>query len=129
MDFWIPIHLSPARLGDRNSHFMNVVARLKPGVSTGRGARGDDSIARQLAIWSIRTDNQKIGAVVVPMREEIGGQYANRTAGADGGGGMRPADRVREPGGLTAGTRSCDGGVRWRCGPRLAPAGDAWSRR
>src|SRR6185369_2298165 len=33
MDFWIPIHLSPASLGDRGSHYLNVVARLKPGVS------------------------------------------------------------------------------------------------
>jgi len=72
MDFWIPIHLSPARLGDRNSHFLNVVARLRPGVSLVQAREDMHSIARQLAS-EYPDSNQKIGAVVVPMREETVG--------------------------------------------------------
>jgi len=72
MDFWIPIHLSPARLGDRNSHFLNVVARLRPGVSPAQAREDMNAIARQLAT-EYPDSNQKIGAVVVPMREETVG--------------------------------------------------------
>ena len=71
MDFWIPIHLSPANLGDRGSHYLNVVARLKPGVSLAQAREDMSSIARQLA--AEYPDNRRIAAVVVPMREETVG--------------------------------------------------------
>ena len=53
----------------RGSHYLHVVARLKPGVSLAQAREEMSSIARQLA--KEYPDNDKdIGAVVVPMRED-----------------------------------------------------------
>src|SRR5215831_2194693 len=32
IDYWAPIHFTPAQVADHGSHFLNVVARLAPGV-------------------------------------------------------------------------------------------------
>src|SRR5260370_37705040 len=69
MDFWIPIHFAPRDLVDRGSHYLNVVARLKPGVSLAQTREDMSSIARQLAV-EYPDDDRKIGAMVIPMREE-----------------------------------------------------------
>jgi predicted permease len=57
---------------NRGSHFLNVVARLKPGVSLGQAREDMSAIARQMAA-EYPDDNRKIGAVVIPMREETVG--------------------------------------------------------
>ncbi len=72
-DFWIPIHFQAADLGNRGSHFLNVVARLKPGVTLGQAREDMNRIARELA-REYPGNNEKIGAVVVPIREEIVGK-------------------------------------------------------
>ena len=33
IDYWVPIQLPPNQVDTRRAHFLNVVARLKPGVS------------------------------------------------------------------------------------------------
>ena len=33
IDYWVPIRLTPAQAADRGSHYLNVVGRLKPGVT------------------------------------------------------------------------------------------------
>jgi predicted permease len=73
MDFWIPMHFAPADLVNRGSHFLNVVARLKPGISLTQAGEDMSSIARQLAV-EYPDDNHRIGAVVVSMREETVGK-------------------------------------------------------
>jgi putative ABC transport system permease protein len=73
MDFWIPIHFDPKDLVTRGSHYLNVVARLKPGVSLAQAREEMSSIARQLAV-EYPDDNRRIGAVVFPMREETVGK-------------------------------------------------------
>ena len=72
MDFWIPIHFAPSDLVSRGSHYLNVVARLKPGVSLAQARENMTAVASQLAA-EYPDDNRKIGAVVVPMREETVG--------------------------------------------------------
>jgi putative ABC transport system permease protein len=72
MDFWIPIHFAPSDLVSRGSHYLNVVARLKPGVSLAQARENMSAIAGQLAA-EYPDDDRKIGAVVVPMREETVG--------------------------------------------------------
>ncbi|MCX6631105.1 MAG: ABC transporter permease [Candidatus Solibacter sp.] len=69
MDFWIPTHLAPSDLVNRGSHFLNVVARLKPGVSLVQARENMSAIARQLAM-EYPDNNRDIGAVVIPMRED-----------------------------------------------------------
>ncbi len=72
MDFWIPIHFAPSDMVSRGSHYLNVVARLKPGVSLAQASENMTAIAGQLAT-EYPDDDRKIGAVVVPMREETVG--------------------------------------------------------
>ena len=63
MAFWTPIHFSAADLVNRGSHYLHVVARLKPGASLVQAREEMSSIARQLA--KEYPDNDKdIGAVV-----------------------------------------------------------------
>jgi predicted permease len=72
MAFWTPIHFSAVDLVNRGSHYLHVVARLKPGVSLAQAREEMSSIARQLA--KEYPDNDKdIGAVVIPMREDTVG--------------------------------------------------------
>jgi putative ABC transport system permease protein len=70
IDYWIPIRLTPALLAARNSHFLNVVARLRPAASVESARAEMRSIAAQLTTEYPDT-NAQVGAVVVPMRDEI----------------------------------------------------------
>ena len=72
MDFWIPMHFAPADLVRRGSHNLNVVARLRPGVSVAQARQDMSAIARQLAA-EYPDDNRDIGAAVIPMREDTVG--------------------------------------------------------
>jgi len=72
IDYWAPIDLAPAVLADHNSHFLNVVARLSPGVSL--AAANDDMhrVAKELE-RQYPSSNTNIGAVVVPVKEDAVG--------------------------------------------------------
>jgi putative ABC transport system permease protein len=72
MDLWIPIHFPPSDLVNHGSHFLNVVARLKAGVSLAQARENMSAIARQLEAEH-PDSNVKLGAAVVPMREEAVG--------------------------------------------------------
>ncbi len=72
MDFWIPIHFVPRDLTDRGWHMLNVVARIKPGVSLAQARENMTAIAGQLAA-EYPDDDRNVGAVVTPMREETVG--------------------------------------------------------
>jgi predicted permease len=73
MDYWAPINFNPAELVNHGSHFLNVVARLKPGVTLEQARDEMNCIARRLQVQYPR-ENDKVGAVVVPLREEILGR-------------------------------------------------------
>jgi putative ABC transport system permease protein len=70
IDYWIPIHFSPAQVAQRGSHYLNVVARLRPEVSLDAVRADMNAIAAQLAA-EYPDSNEHVGAVVVPIREEI----------------------------------------------------------
>jgi putative ABC transport system permease protein len=72
MDVWVPIHFSPGDLVSHNSHNMNVVARLKPGVTTAQAQQEMNAIQRQMNV-EFPDGQMKIGAAVVPAREEMVG--------------------------------------------------------
>src|SRR3954469_22347149 len=68
IDYWAPIALGP-QASARNSHFLNVVGRLAPGVTL--AAAGDDM--RRVAATlqqQYPNSNTGIGAVVVPAKED-----------------------------------------------------------
>jgi predicted permease len=70
IDYWVPIHWSPERAAQRDSHFLNVVGRLKDGVTL-QAARDDlQAIARSLTERYPDT-NYRIGVVLLPVKEEI----------------------------------------------------------
>jgi predicted permease len=76
MDYWVPIHFTPQEAGDHGSHYLNVVARLKPGVTIERARSEMSAIATQLQ--KDFPANYRVGAVVVPIRDELLG--TRRTA-------------------------------------------------
>ena len=70
VDYWIPMRLPPRLVNTRNSHFLNVVARLKPGVAVEAADREMKSIAAQLT-QEYPDSNRDVGAVVVSVREDV----------------------------------------------------------
>ena len=70
--FWRPIHLPPARKADRGSHYLNLVARLKPGVSIGQAR--EEMAALTSRIRQQFPDQDRLGVVLVPLREELLGK-------------------------------------------------------
>ena len=73
---WFPFTFDPARLpGSRGAVYLNVVARLKPGVTVEQ-ANGDlAAIGRRLE-QQYPDNNTGVGVAVVPLREWITGSLA-----------------------------------------------------
>jgi predicted permease len=70
IDYWKPIQLPPAQADTRRAHFLNVVARLKPGVSVQAADAEMRDMGKRLAEQYPDT-NRDVGAVVVSMREQV----------------------------------------------------------
>jgi len=69
-DLWVPLGLDRAKPQDRGSHYLNVVARLKPGVSA---AQVSDALTR-FALYLHRTypaSYKTFDMYMVPVKEEI----------------------------------------------------------
>lgn len=71
-DYWMPLYFTPERWAQRGNHFLNVVARLKPGVTQKQAQAEMDAIAFRLQKQYPET-NAKVGATVVPMQEDFAG--------------------------------------------------------
>lgn len=69
-DVWVPMAFSPQQLQNRGSHYLVVLARLKPGVTVAAAQRDMSDIAAQLAQEYPNT-NRRVGAVVVGLREQF----------------------------------------------------------
>ena len=74
-EFWIPTSFTPAQLAQRGQHNLEVVARMKRGVTRESAQLDMDVIAKRLQQQYPDT-NAKIGAVVVPLREQFAGDTA-----------------------------------------------------
>jgi predicted permease len=69
-DFWMPLSLlEPDLQNRRKSHPLEVVARLKPGVTAEQAQSEIQSIARRLAVAYPDT-NATVGAYVIPLARE-----------------------------------------------------------
>jgi predicted permease len=77
IDLWTPAAFTPADLARRGSHFLQCPARLKPGVTPAQAQSEMNVIMKRLEREHPDT-NRRIGAVVVPMREQMVGE--TRTA-------------------------------------------------
>jgi putative ABC transport system permease protein len=74
-DYWIPASFTPEDLARRTRHYLEVVARMKPGVTRERAQRDMEVIAKRLQQQYPGT-NANIGAVVVAIRENFAGDTA-----------------------------------------------------
>jgi putative ABC transport system permease protein len=70
VDFWSPIHFTAADANQRGSHFLNVVARMVPGITLERAIEDMHDVAGRLAREYPDT-NRQVGAVVVPIKEDL----------------------------------------------------------
>jgi putative ABC transport system permease protein len=72
VELWRPIAFAPGDSFDtRNNHFVNLVGRLKPGVTAQQAQEEMSAIAHQ--IEETYPENKGIGALVVPVQEQLTG--------------------------------------------------------
>ena len=71
-ELWVPWRFTKEKLADHGSHFLNVIARLKPGVSLQTTNADLATIAKQLE-QEHPDSNAKIGSFAVPLREQVSG--------------------------------------------------------
>jgi putative ABC transport system permease protein len=69
-DFWYPMHFTNADQSRRDSHFLSVVARLKPDANLNRARQEMASIAKRLE-QQYPEDNYRVGSVVIPIKEDL----------------------------------------------------------
>jgi putative ABC transport system permease protein len=74
---WTPIGFSDKELANRSSHYLHVIARLKPAVSL-KTANADLAVVAQNLAKQFPDTNSKVGAYAVPLRERLTGN--SRTA-------------------------------------------------
>ncbi len=70
---WVPLDMSGKGLGDRGSHWANAIGRLKPGVAPKAALADLTTIAGNLE-RQYPDSNHKVGAVVVPLHEDLVGR-------------------------------------------------------
>jgi predicted permease len=69
---WVPIAFPPDEAAQRGNHFLEVIARLKPGVTLKQAQVEMETIAARLA-QQYPAYNTRTGAVVVPLHEQVVG--------------------------------------------------------
>ena len=72
VDVWVPLVLGPEQMSNRGSHFLNIIARLKPGVTLDQARSDMDTIAAQLEQQYPQV-NTGHGANVFSLYEEVVG--------------------------------------------------------
>jgi len=69
---WVPIAFPPEEAAQRGNHFLEVIARMKPGITLKQAQAEMETIAARLA-QQYPDYNTRLGAVVVPLHEEVVG--------------------------------------------------------
>jgi putative ABC transport system permease protein len=71
---WVPLALEPDELVNRGGHYLQVVARLKPGVSIAQAQSDMSTVMTNVSRdHPNETFNGKLGAVVLSLREQLVG--------------------------------------------------------
>ncbi|HEV7890219.1 MAG TPA: ABC transporter permease [Pyrinomonadaceae bacterium] len=71
-ELWVPIGFTQQEAASRGRHYLQVVARLKPGVSVERAQAEMSTIATRLQ-QQYPEQNADLGAAVVPLHEQVVG--------------------------------------------------------
>src|SRR5687768_3853064 len=72
VELWTPIALTPEQSADRASHYLEVVARLRPGVTVGQADADLKAVMRRIA-EAFPEEAGGVSAEVVPLREQLAG--------------------------------------------------------
>jgi putative ABC transport system permease protein len=75
-ELYLPLIIDPELLTENNrgSHFLNVVARLRPGVTIDRAQNDINAVAQRMSIEHASTYRAGYGASVFAMRDDIVGE-------------------------------------------------------
>jgi putative ABC transport system permease protein len=71
-ELWVPIAFDSAEASRRGSHYLEVLARTRPGVTLEQAQAEMNTIAARLEQQNPQT-NAKIGAKVIPLHEDVVG--------------------------------------------------------
>jgi putative ABC transport system permease protein len=72
VELWTPMSFAPGdNMATRNNHFITLVGRLKPGVTTAQAQSDVTGISR--AMEETEPSNKGLGALIVPLQEQIAG--------------------------------------------------------
>lgn len=69
---WVPMAFTSEALAERGSHYLNVVARMKPGVTLAQ-ANADIHTIQQRIAHDHPDDAGRISAYVMPLRDQLAG--------------------------------------------------------
>jgi putative ABC transport system permease protein len=69
---WVPLAMSPSDQVNHGSHYLRIVARLRPQVTLAQAQAQMDTIAQQLSAQYPDT-NSSVGVNIVPLREQVVG--------------------------------------------------------
>jgi putative ABC transport system permease protein len=78
-ELWTPLRFHPEELNQRQSFYLDVIARLKPGVSIGQARTEMEAIAARLGELYPQT-NESLSAGVISLREKIVGDVGKLLA-------------------------------------------------
>ena len=70
-DLWVPLGLNRAKPGGRGSHYLHVVARLKPGVNSAQASAGLARFADDLRRAYPGNYEEGFGMYMVPVKEQL----------------------------------------------------------
>jgi putative ABC transport system permease protein len=71
-ELWVPIAFTQREAANRGNHYLEVVARMKPGVSVEQAQAEMSTIAARLQ-QQYPEHNTDLGAVVIPLHEQVVG--------------------------------------------------------
>ncbi|HKU76655.1 MAG TPA: ABC transporter permease [Pyrinomonadaceae bacterium] len=72
---WVPLAMDQEELANRGGHYLQVVARLKPGVALSQAQADMTAVMRRIATdHPGETFDGKLGAVVMPLRDQLVGE-------------------------------------------------------
>ena len=69
---WVPIAFTPQQAANRGRHYLEVIARLKPGVTL-EGAQAEMSAIAVRLQQQYPNENTDVGATVTPLHEQVVG--------------------------------------------------------
>jgi putative ABC transport system permease protein len=72
VELWVPMAFTSEQTANRGNHYLEVVARLRPGVTVAQAQAEMNTIATRLQ-QQYPEQNTDLGAVVVPLHEDVVG--------------------------------------------------------